>query len=188
LDVVIEKPIEISRSIKQEVSYENTAVEGNNIVSEKTDVGYGVSTSKLKSLKELTRNKLEQQKVVEIIKFTQENIDAAWKIISSELTAHKMLYRSSVANSKLTFLENEITINSTIVAIEYLRTERLQLLNFFKQYFKNEGINVLFEVIPEVIDPNAPEIRGTKEIYESMVAKNPLLKKLREGLGMDLEY
>ncbi len=97
------------------------------------------------------------------------------------------MYKNAVAQTELKCVENTITIFSSIVAIDFLKPERIRLLQHFKNYYHNEEINVLFEVVADKVDENAPKIISSKEVYEKMISKNPLLQVLRERLGMDIE-
>lgn len=79
-------------------------------------------------------------------------------------------------------------IKATVVAYDFLKNERLQLLGFFKKYYSNDEINVLFAIKEEKVDERAPKVLSTKEVFEKMAQKNPALANLKDSLGLDFDY
>jgi hypothetical protein len=62
------------------------------------------------------------------------------------------------------------------------------LLDFFKAYYHNEKINVLFVQQAEEQAKSGERILSTKEVYEEMASRNPNLRILKEKFGLDFEY
>lgn len=151
--------------------------------------GYGVSLSNLKKLKEDARQKLmANQHQKEAIDINDENIQQAWLEVVEIMASDKIVYRSALLESDMLYAGHEITISATIVAMDFLKNERLRLLDFFKKKFHNEEINVLFaEKRQTAVDPSK-HVPSTREIFEKMATKNPFLRQLKDSLGMDFEY
>lgn len=154
-----------------------------------SSAGYGVSLSNLKKLKEEARQKLmsnQQQK--EAIDINDENLQQAWLEVVEMMASDKIVYRSALLESDMLYAGHEITISATIVAMDFLKAERLRLLDFFKKKFHNEEINVLFaEKRQTAVDPSK-HVPSTRELFEKMATKNPFLRQLKDSLGMDFEY
>lgn len=149
---------------------------------------YGVTLSSLKNLKKNTRDKLqadaENKKLIEI---NAMNLIQAWHEVVENIASHKMLYKSAILQSEVKFEGHDITIHANLVAFDFIKSERLQLLNFFKKYYGNENINVLFAVLPEK-ESGETKVLSTREIFEKMATKNPSLRMLKDSLGLDFEY
>jgi hypothetical protein len=87
----------------------------------------------------------------------------------------------------LSFEGHVITLTADPVALDYLKGQRLILLDFFKNYFRNQEVNILFALKPEEMQNPADRVLSTREIFDKMAAKNPALRKLRDGLNMDFD-
>ena len=158
-------------------------------VSKASSLSNGITLGGLKNIKEAAREKLmadaNRKTAIEI---NTENLEQAWLEVVELIAAKKMVYKSSVLQSKLTFNSHEITISATVVALDYLKSERNRLLDFFKAYYHNEKINVLFVQQAEEQAKSGERILSTKEIYEEMARRNPNLRILKEKFGLDFEY
>lgn len=122
------------------------------------------------------------------IEITNENLQQAWNEVIEKIASSKMLYKSAILESYLTFNENEITISANVVALDFLKSERTQLLDFFKLFYHNEHVNVLFEAKKSSLEQKGEQVLSTREIFELMAMKNPNLRLLKDKLGLDIEY
>lgn len=150
---------------------------------------YGVTLGNLKSLKDAAREKLkalESNKVK--VDITEENLKVAWQGAVELVAANKTLYKSAILASDVVFEGHEITIHSNIVALDFLKGERQQLLDFFKGHFHNDEVNVLFNLKIEKEEQSGTRVLSTKEVFEKMALKNPALQQLKDSLGLDFEY
>lgn len=150
--------------------------------------GYGVTLGKLRTAREQAREKVQKQdEAAPPIDITPENLEQNGREIMTEMTADRAVYQSAVMTAKLSSQGNDILISAGVVAHDFLKAERLRLLDFFKQRYRNPEINVLFELKEEKPE-EGEKVLSLREIYEKMAAKNPVLRDLRDSLGMDLEY
>ena len=158
------------------------------ILAENTSIQYGVKLSDIKMAKETARKKHEENAIKkEIVEISDENIKIAWDEAMQLIAADKVVFRSALQESTLQFKPNEIQIHANHVAIDFLKTERNKLLDFFKRFYQNEKMNVLF--ISKVEEASKGEkVLSTKEIFEQMATKNPYLRVLKDSLNMDFEY
>ncbi|MBL7766915.1 MAG: hypothetical protein JNJ58_12515 [Chitinophagaceae bacterium] len=131
---------------------------------------------------------MEEARRNQPISITEEALLEAWNEISLMLTEKKVLYKNAIAQSTLSFTEHEIMIAATTVALDFLKPERLRLLDFFKRKFHNEAINVLFSEKLEVENTEGQKVLSSREVFDEMAAKNPNLRILKDQLGMDIEY
>lgn len=152
------------------------------------NASYGVRLGDLKNLKKNVRTQIESSVEIQCKEITKENLQEAWIEVAEKMTAQKMIYRSAVMLTELEFANHEITLLTDIVALDYLKGERITLLEHFKTYYKNQEINVLFKEKPKDENATAGRVLSTKEVFEKMALKNPLLKNLKDGLAMDFDY
>lgn len=143
----------------------------------------------LKNLKSNARDKLladaNRNASVEI---TDENLKEAWLEVVELIASEKMLYKSAILESVLTFIDHEITIHANVVAFDFLKSERIRLLDFFKSHYHNENVNVLFAAKVLDLEKKGEQVMSTREIFEMMAEKNPNLRILKDKFGMDIEY
>jgi hypothetical protein len=71
--------------------------------------------------------------------------------------------------------------------IDFLKNLRLKLLDYFKIHYNNDEINVMIHEKAPSADKMMEQVKSTREIFEKMAEQNPLLKKLKDSLGMDFE-
>jgi DNA polymerase III subunit gamma/tau len=80
-------------------------------------------------------------------------------------------------------------ISPSVLTDTYAREQRTHLIDY---YLKETSMNV--RVTTEIQEDEAikamqnPTVLSKSEIYDAMVGKNPLLAKLKDGLGMTIEY
>jgi DNA polymerase-3 subunit gamma/tau len=148
---------------------------------------YGVTLGGLKGLKNLVRDKVLNQQQQEVIVIDSDQLRIAWEKIALQLTAEKIIYRNAIMQTLLSFEDHVITLTADPVALDYLKGQRLILLDFFKNYFRNQEVNILFALKPEEMQNPADRVLSTREIFDKMAAKNPALRKLRDGLNMDFD-
>jgi len=71
----------------------------------------------------------------------------------------------------------------------YAREQRTQLIDYYREETK-----IMVRITTEIQEDEAvkaaqnPIVLSKSEIYDAMVNKNPSLSKLKEGLGMNIEY
>jgi hypothetical protein len=122
-----------------------------------------------------------------VIVIDSDQLRIAWEKIALQLTAEKIIYRNAIMQTLLSFEDHVITLTADPVALDYLKGQRLILLDFFKNYFRNQEVNILFALKPEEMQNPADRVLSTREIFDKMAAKNPALRKLRDGLNMDFD-
>lgn len=151
--------------------------------------GYGLTLGSLKKLKDSAREKLKANlENKESIEITDENLAEAWVQLVNLIASHKVLYKSALLESDLSFIGHEISLAGDLVAMDFLKTERLTLLDFFKKHYHNEEINVLFKEKVHAPVDSSKHVPSTRELFDEMAKRNPYLKQLKDSLGLDIEY
>ena len=151
--------------------------------------GYGVTLGNIKGLKSNAKEKIEAAGKNKLsVTINQENLNAAWQAIVHELTAEKVFFRGAINQGSSVFDGHRIEINVFGVAYDFLKNLRLKLLDYFKHYYQDENINVVIMEKAPAPEKMMEQVMSTKEIFEQMANKNPLLRKLKDSLGMDFDY
>lgn len=116
---------------------------------------------------------------------TPENLIPAWQEAVEKIAADKGMYKASLLLSDVVYSHPTIKVSALLSCFDFIKQRRLELLNFFKQYYSDEDLNVL---IDQKADEEPKErILSTREVFDAMAQKNPALKALKEQLGLDLE-
>lgn len=153
-------------------------------VSEK---GYGISLGKIKGLKDQMREKVLNTQKLERIVITEENLKTGWEKVAMDLTAQKMIFRNAILKTQLSFEKQVIHLAADPMVVDFLREHRLDLLDFFKKFYQDPEVNILFEE-QQLKETDASErVLSTREIFEKMAEKNPALRRLKDGLGMEFD-
>lgn len=131
---------------------------------------------------------LADQNKAAAIALNEENVAAAWMELIEKIAGDKMVYKNALKNSKLLIEGETIRIQADVVSIDFLKTERITILDFFKLNYRNEGINVTFEVAMHDLERAGEQVMSAREIFDAMAERNPNLKLLKDKLGLDMEY
>lgn len=116
---------------------------------------------------------------------TSENLVPAWQEAVEKIAADKGMYKASLMLSDVVYTHPTIQVSALLSCFDFIKQRRLELLNFFKQYYSDEELNVMIE---QKADEEPKErIMSTREVFDAMAQKNPALKALKEQLGLDLE-
>ncbi|MEZ5045683.1 MAG: hypothetical protein R2831_01695 [Chitinophagaceae bacterium] len=168
---------------------EETNIQANDtepLQSDKKD--YGVRLDALKNIKGKVREQIQDTKKAEAITITTENLEKAWNEIANQITEKKVIYRNGILSSLVQCQNDVIEIQADLVSIDILKEYRIQLLEFFKNHYCNQKINVRFKAKPIEASTDTKTKMTSTEVYEMMVKKNPLVQKLKNDLGMDIGY
>lgn len=149
--------------------------------------GYGVTLGGLKGIRSQVESKREQTITKnEIPKLNHGNMITEWNHVAALLAKEKGTSVISFMESELELKEETIYIFAPLSIMEFVKGKRIFLLDFFKKSFYNENINVLIE--EKKLDLNhQPQVASTREIYEEMVKKNPILQQLKDRLRFDFD-
>ena len=139
------------------------------------------------NLKDQARLQQEARKAAQANRreVTPENLVPAWQEAVDKIAADKGMYKASLMLSDVVYTHPTIQVSALLSCFDFIKQRRLELLNFFKQYYSDEELNVM---IDQKADEEPKErIMSTREVFDAMAQKNPALKALKEQLGLDLE-
>ena len=135
------------------------------------------------------KNNLTTQKAKDL---TEEELQVAWKEFILKLKTankHSVVSTLEMMECKLRTPELfEITCFGN-VQLGFLKQEKTSLLEHIQHFFHNPSINIHVELVETQEEENPTDKPlSTKEQFIRMVEKYPLVKELKDRLGMELDY
>lgn len=148
---------------------------------------YGVSLGSVKNVKEQIKEKIAEEKTNhEIIELSKGKLEEVWKEKIKLIIQQRVFLKNEMEQAEIDFTKSQITIKAPTVAYGHLKDMRMDLLDYFKNAFHNDELNVLiFEKI--FVDDNKEKLKSNREIFEDMCLENSLLRQLKDKLGLDFE-
>lgn len=143
-----------------------------------------IHTIKAKVYEEYQKN----NETLPSISLSPDTLNKAWESYTTSLFEKKVIQNKTVfSDSALRFEDKLIIIQTRLIGLDILKAQRFNLLDYMKDYFRNKDLNVVFEEKKEVPAQPNEKIMSQREIFDMMASKNPLLKRLRDSLNLDLE-
>lgn len=135
------------------------------------------------------QNNLNTQKAMPL---SEEELQVAWREFILKLKTankHSVVSTLEMMECKMRSPELfEITCFGN-VQLGFLKQEKTALLEHVQHFFHNPSINIHVELVETQEEENpADRPLSTKEQYFRMIEKYPLVKELRDRLGMELDY
>jgi DNA polymerase-3 subunit gamma/tau len=121
-----------------------------------------------------------------------EQLKIAWQEFILKLKAaqkHSVVSTFEMMECKVKNAEVFEIICYGNIQLGFLKQEKTHLLEHIQHFFHNPAINIHVELI-EAAEENNPADRplSTKEQFMRMTEKYPLVKELKDRLGMELDY
>lgn len=121
-----------------------------------------------------------------------EGLKIAWQEYILKLkaaTKHSVVSTFEMMECRMkTPLDFEVQVYGNI-QLGFLKQEKTALLQHVQSFFKNPNINILVQLVeePEDLTPVERPL-STKEQFMRMAEKYPLVKDLKDRLGLELDY
>jgi len=122
--------------------------------------------------------------------FTESDLENAWSTYTSKYEADggESIVVNLLTESKRILNEAEIEMTVAYAFdVEKLAGVRLDIVDHLKKVLRNDNITLKINVNEELATKKEREPFTTKEKYEAMVKKNPMLKKLKDQLNLELD-
>ncbi len=182
-DVVIEPTLVIEKEIRKQVS---TPV--NEPIETKTEKKTGFGS--LGKIRARLLQETDQEK--HLLELTAENLQTAWTNYTANLTAEKK--HPAVTQFKAAVLRIEDENNFTVItegALQqrFIETERSGLIEYLHKYFGNKLLKYGMEIVEdERKQDDDPKSLTSKQQYQLLIEKYPLVKELKDRLKMEIDY
>ena len=143
---------------------------------------------------EKIRARLMQETVLEktLIELNIENLEKAWTVYTDNLFTEKKF--PVVTQFKMATLRVDNQFNFTVVTEgvlqqRFIEMERSSLIPYMQKYFGNKLLKYSIEINePEVTAENDEKTLSSKQQYELIIKKHPLVKELKDRLKMEIDY
>ncbi len=127
-----------------------------------------------------------------LLELNEENLQSAWKNYTAKLEAEKK--HPSVTQFKAASLRIDNANNFTVITEgslqqRFIETERSGLIEYLHKYFGNKLLKYSME-IQETNVTVADETKRltSKQQYQLLIEKYPLIKELKDRLRMEIDY
>ncbi|HLO81371.1 MAG TPA: hypothetical protein VK166_10450, partial [Chitinophagaceae bacterium] len=144
----------------------------------------------LAKLRNMVANK--QHQVVEQMMLNEELLHQAWGQYVEKLTEQKN--PSAATNFRLATLrvvdgDTFDIVTESVIQQKFIEAERGGLIEFMQDFFKNRKLkyNLILEERPEDDTPREKPL-SSREQYLKLIELYPMVKELRDRLGLDLDY
>ena len=143
---------------------------------------------------EKIRARLMQETVLEktLIELNIENLEKAWTVYTDNLFTEKKF--PVVTQFKMATLRVDNQFNFTVVTEgvlqqRFIEMERSNLIPYMQKYFGNKLLKYSIEINEtEVTAENDEKTLSSKQQYELIIKKHPLVKELKDRLKMEIDY
>jgi DNA polymerase-3 subunit gamma/tau len=157
-----------------------------------TYVAPSIPITRSGSLEKIRQKVALQNKKNETKELNEEELYIAWGLYVEELVNNKN--NSAIIHfkkAKLDILDkNCIRITtSSVLQQKFIEAERAALISHLQSHFKNRFLTYKMEMIPvENEDERKEEHLTTKQQYLKIIEEYPLVKELKDRLGLQLDY
>jgi DNA polymerase III subunit gamma/tau len=190
--LMVEEPLEKLQDTRHKTQEPKAKIENPkpNIQNPTTQTSSGIKggLSKLREkIAAENSNPNNQQKEID-----PEGLKIAWQEYILKLkaaTKHSVVSTFEMMECRMkTPLDFEVQVYGNI-QLGFLKQEKTALLQHVQSFFKNPNLNILVQLVeePEDLTP-AERPLSTKEQFMKMTEKYPLVKELKDRLGMELDY
>jgi DNA polymerase-3 subunit gamma/tau len=145
----------------------------------------------LAKLRNMVANK--QHQVVEQMMLNEELLHQAWGQYVEKLTEQKN--PSAATNFRLATLrvvdgDTFDIVTESVIQQKFIEAERGGLIEHMQNFFSNRRLkyNLILEEKKDDDDSPKEKPLSSREQYLKMIEQYPLVKELRDRLGLDLDY
>jgi DNA polymerase III subunit gamma/tau len=146
------------------------------------------SISLLSGLKAKAMQQLQQQGTLVAVPLTLDNLISNWQLQITELSNDNNFFKNALQQCSISFNEHVITITITnTMASNLLQEHKLAIIHSFKNTYSNDALELQY--ITDIKQEQSTElVKSKREQYEEMIINYPVLKQLKDRLGMEFEY
>jgi DNA polymerase III subunit gamma/tau len=163
------------------------------LTNEKSTTKTALGLKQLKNVKNQVANKLASTPVLEQKNLTLEEVKKVWFEMAAEINkdGNNSTTQTTLEMAQLS-LVNENTFLATLssnVQLKVVEKFRKDIMAAMQNYFNNKNIAFSIE-IDDSISPteNIETVKSKRAQYEEMIQQYPLVQKLKDQLGLELDY
>jgi DNA polymerase-3 subunit gamma/tau len=151
-----------------------------------------IPTPKLGSLQKIRSQVAGNQKSAETaIPLTREKLQETWDAFARMLDEKQN--HSAASNFRMATLEIQDETHFSIITdnalqSKFIEAERASLAPMLQSVFKNPKIQYQLIIREATADPNQPKPLNTKEHYQQLATRYPMIRELKERLKLEVGY
>ena len=135
---------------------------------------------------------LETKQEKTLLELTDINLQKAWTDYTETLFIEKkypVVTQFKMAELRIDDEFNFTVITGGILQQRFIEMERSSLIPYMQKYFGNKLLKYSIEINePEVGEEDSQKNLTSKQQYEMMILKYPLIKELKDRLKMEIDY
>ncbi len=148
--------------------------------------------TKLSSLEKIREKVALENKNNNIVELNEEELYIAWGFYIEKLNnSNKKPIVSNFKSAKLNIVDKNCIeiITETNLQQKFIEAERGNLIAHLQSHFNNRSLNYKLLVIESENENNPKEeVLNTKQQYLKIIEEFPLVKQLKDQLGMELDW
>jgi DNA polymerase III subunit gamma/tau len=168
---------------KEKVVVKNIPVQA---VPETKQVGFGMLSKMKAQIIE------ENKKEINALPLTLENLKIAWVKYTEKIEAekkHPTVTQFRAAELRIDDENNFTIITEGKVQQKFIENERSGLITFVQKYFSNKLLKYSMEIVEqETSETDDTKALTSKQQYQLLIEKYPLIKELRDRLRLEVDY
>jgi DNA polymerase III subunit gamma/tau len=134
----------------------------------------------------------ENKKEINALPLTLENLKIAWVKYTEKIEAekkHPTVTQFRAAELRIDDENNFTIITEGKVQQKFIENERSGLITFVQKYFSNKLLKYSMEIVEqETGETDDTKSLTSKQQYQLLIEKYPLIKELRDRLRLEVDY
>lgn len=149
----------------------------------------GIKLANLKSIADKAKEALAEKATQQKIAITAENLKEVWQKTIVHFAEGKEFFATSMKNARVSFDKETITIIAVdMMGAEFMMSNKLPITQFLMAQFVNNHLHVIMDKDIQASQDTTKTTKSIKEKYDDFVKENPLVQKMKDDLGLEMEY
>ncbi|MCX8470405.1 MAG: DNA polymerase III subunit gamma/tau [Chitinophagaceae bacterium] len=149
----------------------------------------GIKLANLKSIADKAKEALAEKATQQKIAITAENLKEVWQKTIVHFAEGKEFFATSMKNARVSFDKETISIIALdMMGAEFMMSNKLPITQFLMAQFVNNHLHVIMDKDIQASQDTTKTTKSIKEKYDDFVKENPLVQKMKDDLGLEMEY
>ena len=149
----------------------------------------GIKLANLKSIADKAKEALAEKATQQKIAITAENLKEVWQKTIVHFAEGKEFFATSMKNARVSFDKETISIIAVdMMGAEFMMSNKLPITQFLMAQFVNNHLHVIMDKDIQASQDTTKTTKSIKEKYDDFVKENPLVQKMKDDLGLEMEY
>ena len=149
----------------------------------------GIKLANLKSIADKAKEALAEKAAQQKIAITAENLKEVWQKTIVHFAEGKEFFATSMKNARVSFDKETISIIAVdMMGAEFMMSNKLPITQFLMAQFVNNHLHVIMDKDIQASQDTTKTTKSIKEKYDDFVKENPLVQKMKDDLGLEMEY